>query len=273
MANFFDDIELDDSTPDIVKVAPKNNTVNELDKILSQKASEEESNEDNDFKSPEDDIVIENMSEQEQSVEEILQEESEPEPVPEPKPIKRQKPTETSKPTTTTTTPKPINSDATVINGNIIGSIEHIGEIIVKGIIEGDLKNHGKITIDKTGNVTKSISSDEEIVINGNVTGKVSGKNITINSAKMKGNINATGLVTIKENTVIVGNITCETAIIDGAIKGNLTVKGDLTLHKSAVVQGQVKTNTLKIESGVALDGSCTLTNSDVDFDKIFAED
>ena len=140
-------------------------------------------------------------------------------------------------------------SQGTTVNGGINSA----GAVDVMGTINGDITSRGKVAI------------------NGTVTGNVSGAEIYINTKRLEGSLDSKGTVQISEGTVIIGNVTGTSAYIAGAVKGTIDVQGAVVLEEGAVVKGDVIAESLQINQGAVLDGSCSLDYTDVDIDKFFA--
>lgn len=140
-------------------------------------------------------------------------------------------------------------SQGTTVNGGINSA----GAVDVMGTINGDITSRGKVAI------------------NGTVTGNVSGAEIYINTKRLEGSLDSEGTVQISEGTVIIGNVTGTSAYIAGAVKGTIDVQGAVVLEEGAVVKGDVIAESLQINQGAVLDGSCSLDYTDVDIDKFFA--
>lgn len=121
------------------------------------------------------------------------------------------------------------------------------------------------------GTINGDITSRGKVAINGTVTGNVSGAEIYVNTKRLEGSLDSEGTVQISEGTVIIGNVTGTSAYIAGAVKGTIDVQGAVVLEEGAVVKGDVIAESLQINQGAVLDGSCSLDYTDVDIDKFFA--
>ena len=121
------------------------------------------------------------------------------------------------------------------------------------------------------GGINSAGAVDVMGTINGTVTGNVSGAEIYVNTKRLEGSLDSEGTVQISEGTVIIGNVTGTSAYIAGAVKGTIDVQGAVVLEEGAVVKGDVIAESLQINQGAVLDGSCSLDYTDVDIDKFFA--
>ncbi len=98
-----------------------------------------------------------------------------------------------------------------VIRGNLTGG----GDLIIEGLVEGQvaLKNH--LTIERTGRVQAEIRADQ-LTINGEASGNIdAGSRVSINStAKVAGDIKAPRVV-IEDGAVFNGTIQMDVKLPD----------------------------------------------------------
>ena len=121
---------------------------------------------------------------------------------------------------------KPIVSDevsviteGTIINGDVISN----GSLDIRGQVDGNVSCNGKLTV--TG------------VVNGNSNTS----EFFADSAQVEGEVVSSGTVKIGLGSVIIGNVTSNSAVIAGAIKGDIDVQGPVVVDTSAVVMGNIK--------------------------------
>jgi len=100
------------------------------------------------------------------------------------------------------------------IMGSIIGDVECEGNICLMGNIQGNV-NAGNLTIQKGGLTGDAFVREQALVEADSVMqGNISARDIYTN-AKIEGQLKATGVIELKENAFVQGDITA----------GNLTVK------------------------------------------------
>ena len=121
----------------------------------------------------------------------------------------------------TTPQEKPIVSDevsviteGTIINGDVISN----GSLDIRGQVDGNVSCNGKLTV--TG------------VVNGNSNTS----EFFADSAQVEGEVVSSGTVKIGLGSVLIGNVTSNSAVIAGAIKGDIDVQGPVVVDTSAVV-------------------------------------
>lgn len=136
----------------------------------------------------------------------------------------------------------------TTINGGISSDTS----LVVEGVITGDVECEGKLTI------------------KGRVEGNTIASEIYVQTPKLEGDINSKGIVKIDVGTVVIGNISCTSVLVSGAIKGNIEVNGPVIVDSTAVVKGDIKAKSIQINSGAVIDGHCSLQFADVDLDSFF---
>ena len=134
----------------------------------------------------------------------------------------------------------------------ITGGIKSDTSLVVKGTIEGDVECEGKLTI------------------TGSVLGNTIASEIYVNTPRLQGDINSKGIVKIDVGTVVLGNVSCTSVLVAGAVKGNIEVNGPVIIDSTAVVKGDINAKSLQINSGAVVDGHCSLQFADVDLDSFF---
>lgn len=134
----------------------------------------------------------------------------------------------------------------------ITGGIKSDTSLVVKGTIEGDVQCEGKLTI------------------TGSVLGNTIASEIYVNTPRLQGDINSKGIVKIDVGTVVIGNVTCTSVLVAGAVKGNIEVNGPVIIDSTAVVKGDITAKSLQVNSGAVVDGHCSLQFADVDLDSFF---
>ena len=112
--------------------------------------------------------------------------------------------------------------------------------------VNGGINSAG--AVDVMGTINGDITSRGKVAINGTVTGNVSGAEIYINTKRLEGSLDS-----------------------EGTVQGTIDVQGAVVLEEGAVVKGDVIAESLQINQGAVLDGSCSLDYTDVDIDKFFA--
>ena len=155
---------------------------------------------------------------------------------------------------------RPVASDETTIitAGTVIhGDIESIGSLDISGQISGDLKCRGKLTVSGDGAAVVGNSSAEEVFVD---------------SAHVQGEIVSNGTVKIGLGSVIIGNVSANSAVIAGAIKGDIDVHGPVVVDTSAVVVGNIKSRSVQINNGAVIEGFCSQAYAEIDVDGLFGK-
>lgn len=136
----------------------------------------------------------------------------------------------------------------TTINGSIISDCS----LDVMGTINGDIECLGKLTI------------------SGKVTGNSLAAEVYVNTDRLEGSISSEGCVKVGLGTVIIGDITANSAVFAGAVKGEIDVKGPVVLDSTAIIKGNIKAKSIQMNNGAVMDGFCSLTYADLEIDDIF---
>jgi len=81
-------------------------------------------------------------------------------------------------------------------------------------------------------------------------------------AGKLNGDLVCTGTALISESASIKGNITAESATIQGQISGNVTARDKIELKATARVNGDIKSKRLTVEDGVTFVGKSEVNPS-----------
>lgn len=141
--------------------------------------------------------------------------------------------------------------------------------IITAGMtVTGDLDSAGSIEVE--GRVNGNIRCNGKLTVTGMISGNSSASEVFADSARIDGEINASGTVKVGSGSVVVGNISATSAVIAGAVKGDIDVKGPVVIDTSAVVMGNVKSRTVQINNGAVIEGFCSQAYSETDVGAVF---
>jgi len=137
----------------------------------------------------------------------------------------------------------------TTINGSIISDCS----LDVMGTINGDIECLGKLSV------------------SGTVVGNAMASEIYINTDRLEGNLTSEGSVKIGLGTVVVGDVTGNSAVIAGAVKGEIDINGPVVIDSTAIIKGNVKAKSIQMNNGAVLEGFCSLTSyASLDIDNVF---
>lgn len=90
--------------------------------------------------------------------------------------------------------------------------------------------------------------------VEGNITAST---DIRIDGS-LKGNLKCDGKVIIGPQGSILGEVTCENAVIEGKFDGKLNVKNSLQVKETAIITGEVDTDNLTVQAGASFNVSCS---------------
>ena len=95
------------------------------------------------------------------------------------------------------------------------------------------------------------------------LTGKIETESDFRLDGRIEGEINCKGKIVIGPKGSVKGNITSVNAEIFGNIEGSVKVRERLILKSSSDIKGDIFIQTLEIEPGAKLNGSCTMSGRD----------
>jgi len=141
--------------------------------------------------------------------------------------------------------------------------------VITSGMtINGDLESTGSIDVE--GLIKGNVTCNGKLVVTGTIRGNSSASEIFADSAKIEGEIAASGTVKVAAGSVIIGNIAATSAVIAGAVKGDIDVQGPVVVDTSAVVMGNIKSRSVQINNGAVIEGLVSQSYADVDIERVF---
>ncbi len=143
--------------------------------------------------------------------------------------------------------------------------------VITAGMtISGDIISEGSMEV--IGTIVGNIDILGKLNITGSVQGNSKAAEIYCESAKITGEIASEGSVKIGQSTVIIGNISANSAVIAGAVKGDIDVHGPVVLDTSAIVMGNIKSKSVQINNGAVIEGMCSQCYADVNPSSFFED-
>ncbi len=143
--------------------------------------------------------------------------------------------------------------------------------LIARGMtVKGDIVTEGSVDI--FGTVEGNVKCKGKLNVGGYIYGYCEAEEIYANGAHISGNIVSKNGVWIGQDSVIVGNIFGESAVIAGAIKGDIDIHGPVVVDSTAIVMGDIKSKSVQIEIGAAIEGRCSQCYADVSPISFFKE-
>lgn len=143
--------------------------------------------------------------------------------------------------------------------------------VVTEGMsITGDITSGGSLEL--IGNVIGNIEILGKLNITGGIQGNSKAAEIYAEGARINGEVVSQGSVKIGQSSVVIGNITANSAVIAGAVKGDIDVHGPVILDTSAIVMGNIKSKSVQINNGAVIEGMCSQCYADVNPTSFFDE-
>ena len=141
--------------------------------------------------------------------------------------------------------------------------------IIPKGtVINGNITIEGKLEM--YGEVNGDINSDSRVNVAGDVTGNIRANDLYAKDSFIVGQIECVQGATVRENTVILGDIVAQNLVVDGAIQGKIDIREGITVGDKAILDSDIKAKTIQVNNGAAINGHCSLCYADINLEDIF---
>ena len=140
-------------------------------------------------------------------------------------------------------------NELTVISRNtfINGSIRSFADMNIEGDIRGDVET------------TKNIE------LNGKIVGNINCNNAFMHRAQVQGNLRVKGSLSMKRDTLLIGDLMSTYAEVNGKIKGNVGVAGKAEVKGDAVVFGDISASAITVEDGAVIEGHVSTTSLNKD--------
>ncbi len=148
--------------------------------------------------------------------------------------------------------------------------VDETAVITASMTINGDIISEG--SIDVIGTINGNIDALGKLNITGTINGNSKAAEIFADNAKIMGEVVSEGSVKIGQSSVIIGNISAQSAVIAGAVKGDIDVHGPVVLDTSAIVMGNIKSKAVQINNGAVIEGMCSQCYADVNPTAFFEE-
>ncbi len=147
---------------------------------------------------------------------------------------------------------------------------DEVSNITAGMVINGDITSQGSLEL--VGTVHGNINLSGKMSITGVIEGNSQAAEIYAENAKITGEVRSLGSVKVGQETVIIGNIYANSAVIAGAIKGDIDVHGPVVLDTTAIVMGNIKSKSVQINNGAVIEGMCSQCYAEVNPTSFFDE-
>ncbi|MCL1903837.1 MAG: polymer-forming cytoskeletal protein [Oscillospiraceae bacterium] len=125
-------------------------------------------------------------------------------------------------------------------------------------IIEGSIRSFADMSID--GAIKGDVETTKNIDLNGKVIGNISCNNAMMHTSEVQGNVRMKGNISMKRDTLLIGDLMSTYAEVNGKVQGNLDVIGKADVKGDAVIFGDISSSTLAVEDGALIQGYVNTT-------------
>ena len=129
--------------------------------------------------------------------------------------------------------------------------------------ITGRLRSSGHVEI--MGKMDGNVEADGDVTVSGKVSGNIKGEQLRMLNCNVKGNLEADSRVVINSESVIIGDLTADSLVLDGKLKGNITVAKTAVFNSNSYLMGDITTSTISVDAGAVING---MVRTFVDFDE-----
>ena len=137
-------------------------------------------------------------------------------------------------------------------------------------VVNGDISSSDNLLIE--GRVFGNVNTDVNITASNLIVGDLKADSVTLNAARIKGNISLAGTLAIDENTIVVGDINAQAFKLSGKVRGNVNVNESALLTETALLVGNISAEYVATQTGSRINGTISTrgAQSQVDIEKEF---
>lgn len=132
---------------------------------------------------------------------------------------------------------------------------------------------HSDSNIELLGSMKGNVITKGNVNVCGKVLGDIKGANVDLSGCTVQGNIIAAGMLTIDNDSVLIGDIKADNLSINGKLKGNAQIRNMFTCQSEALILGNVTAAVASINEGAKLQGSMQIVNGQIADIKISEEE
>jgi len=125
-------------------------------------------------------------------------------------------------------------------------------------IVSGNVSSSDNLLIE--GQVFGNISTSADVTASNLIVGDLKARNVALNSARIKGNLDMSETLAIGRNTIIIGDISADAFKLSGKVRGNVFVNESALLTETALLVGNITAEYVTTQTGARISGSITTT-------------
>ena len=135
--------------------------------------------------------------------------------------------------------------------------------VIAEGTtITGRLRSSGHVEI--MGKMDGNVEADGDVTVSGRVAGNIKGDQLRMLNCNVKGNLEADSRVVINSESVIIGDLSADSLVLDGKLKGNINVSKTAVFNSNSYLMGDITTSTISVDAGAIING---MVRTFIDYD------
>jgi cytoskeletal protein CcmA (bactofilin family) len=152
----------------------------------------------------------------------------------------------------------PISSHMAAARHNRSNEESELTIISRNTVIDGNIRSFADMSID--GDIKGDVETTKDIDLNGKIIGNITCNNAMMHTSQVQGNVRMKGNISMKRDTLLMGDLMSTYAEVNGKVKGNLDVVGKADLKGDAVVFGDISASTITVEDGAIIQGYVSTT-------------
>lgn len=125
-------------------------------------------------------------------------------------------------------------------------------------VITGNVSSSDNLLIE--GQVFGNISTSADVTASNLIVGDLKARNVALNNARIKGNLDMQETLAVGSSTIIIGDISADAFKLSGKVRGNVFVNESALITQTALLVGNITAEYVTTQTGARISGSITTT-------------
>lgn len=137
-------------------------------------------------------------------------------------------------------------------------------------VISGNVSSSDNLLIE--GQVFGNISTSADVTVSNLIVGDLKARNVALNNARIKGNLDMSETLAVGNTTIIIGDISADAFKLSGKVRGNVFVNESALITETALLVGNIAAKYVTTQTGARISGAITTTanTNKIDVDSEF---
>lgn len=135
----------------------------------------------------------------------------------------------------------------------VLPTIRDESSVNVDAKITGTIESRSDVNI--YGTMKGNVTTEADMIVNGTLIGDVRCRGLYMDGGRIQGKAICTGDVVLENGAMILGDLSCQGLSSNGRIRGDIRADGLVSLRESAVCFGNISADHISMLDGAVLNG------------------